>query len=184
MNSQEVTDKKRQYLKEYYQRNKERLKENAQEYRRRNPERSQALVREWHADPKNSERIAEYRKQYYKDHREKILSRSKARVVDPALESERQRLWRVKHKDKHCAKNAKYRASRIKRTPRWLTDDDKWMISEIYELAALRTKMTGMKWHVDHIIPLNGKIVSGLHVPENMQVIPSVLNFRKHNQFA
>lgn len=184
MNSPEVADKKREYLKEYYQSNKERLKAKAQEYRRLNPERSQALVREWHADPKNSERRTEYKKQYYKDHRAKILARSKARVVDPASESERQRLWRLEHKEKHCAKNAKYRASRIKRTPGWLTDDDQWMIAEIYEFAALRSKVTGIKWHVDHIVPLNGKSVSGLHVPGNLQVIPAVLNFRKHNKFA
>lgn len=71
----------------------------------------------------------------------------------------------------------------IKRTPMWLTEDDCWLMSEAYELAALRTAATGVKHHVDHIIPLRGKIVSGLHVPQNLQVIPWIDNQRKTNKF-
>lgn len=68
------------------------------------------------------------------------------------------------------------------RTPKWLTEDDKWMIKEAYELAALRTKLLGFAWHVDHIIPLQGKTVSGLHTPTNLQVIPGIENIRKKNK--
>jgi len=68
------------------------------------------------------------------------------------------------------------------RTPTWLTKDDKWLIKEIYEFAALRTKFFGFSWHVDHIIPLQGKTVSGLHVPNNLQVIPAMENIRKKNK--
>jgi hypothetical protein len=70
------------------------------------------------------------------------------------------------------------------RTPIWLTEDDKWMMKEAYELAALRTKMFGFSWHVDHIVPLQGKAVSGLHVPTNLQVIPWLDNIRKKNKVA
>ena len=68
------------------------------------------------------------------------------------------------------------------RVPIWLTDDDKWMIKEAYELASLRTKLFGFSWHVDHILPLRGDTVSGLHVPINLQVIPGVVNIRKKNK--
>ena len=69
------------------------------------------------------------------------------------------------------------------RTPKWLTEDDYWIISEAYELAALRSSVTGVKHHVDHIIPLRGKTVSGLQTPENIQVIPWLDNQRKTNKF-
>jgi len=72
--------------------------------------------------------------------------------------------------------------AKIQRTPSWLSDDELWMIEQAYELAALRTKMFGFAWHVDHVIPLCGKKVSGLHTPYNLQVIPAVENLRKSNR--
>lgn len=80
------------------------------------------------------------------------------------------------------AHTVKRRLAKINRTPTWLTPDDHWMIEQAYELAAIRTKMFGFFWHVDHIIPLQGKTVSGLHVPTNLQVIPAVENIRKGNR--
>ena len=82
------------------------------------------------------------------------------------------------------ANKAKYRASKINRTPKWVDKDHLWLIKQAYELAVLRTKMLGFTWHVDHIIPLNGKTVSGLHVIENIQVIPGVENLLKNNKYA
>jgi len=67
--------------------------------------------------------------------------------------------------------------------PAWLTEDDHWMMKQAYELAELRTKMFGFAWHVDHIIPLQGENVSGLHTPFNLQVIPWSDNVRKSNTF-
>ena len=78
---------------------------------------------------------------------------------------------------------ARRRYAKLKRTPVWLTADDHWMIQQAYELAALRTKMLGFSWHVDHIIPLQGEQVSGLHVPTNLQVIPWLDNVIKANNF-
>ena len=56
-------------------------------------------------------------------------------------------------------------------------------IKQAYELAILRTKKFGFLWHVDHIIPLNGVNVSGLHVIENIQVIPAAENLLKNNKY-
>jgi hypothetical protein len=77
---------------------------------------------------------------------------------------------------------AKRKAAQLQRTPAWLTTDDYWMIEQAYEVAAQRTKLFGFPWHVDHIIPLQGKLVSGLHTPFNLQVIPGVENIRKGNR--
>jgi hypothetical protein len=71
----------------------------------------------------------------------------------------------------------------LQRTPKWLTQDDFWVMREAYELAALRTKMFGFSWHVDHDIPLRGKRVSGLHTPNNLRVVPATVNQAKTNKF-
>lgn len=81
------------------------------------------------------------------------------------------------------ANDAKRHAAKMHRTPAWLTADDLWMIEQAYELAALRTKLFGFSWHVDHVLPLQGKKVSGLHVPNNLQVIPWNDNVSKSNKF-
>jgi hypothetical protein len=84
---------------------------------------------------------------------------------------------------KYAAAAAKHRAVKLQRTPAWLDKDALWMIEQAYELAALRTKLFGFSWHVDHVIPLQGNLVSGLHVPFNLQVIPGFQNIAKNNKF-
>lgn len=83
---------------------------------------------------------------------------------------------------KKAAHLAKRRAAKMLRTPKWLTQDDLWMIEQAYEIASLRTKMTGVSHHVDHILPLQGSVVSGLHVPVNLRVIPWYENLSKANK--
>jgi hypothetical protein len=82
-----------------------------------------------------------------------------------------------------CINSAKRRASKLQRTPNWLTEEDHWMFEEIYSLAKLREELTGVKWHVDHKIPLQGELVCGLHVPTNLQVITATENLSKGNSY-
>lgn len=88
------------------------------------------------------------------------------------------------HRAKLNAKHAKYVADKLQRTPNWLTEFDHIHIKALYQLAAMRTRESGFPWHVDHVIPLRGKKVSGLHTPNNMRVIPGEDNVRKNNMFA
>lgn len=90
---------------------------------------------------------------------------------------------KVNNKGLVNAATAKRRHSQSKRTPVWLTEDEFWMMEQAYELAVLRTKTLGFPWQVDHILPLQGSLVSGLHVPYNLQVIPGMDNVRKSNKF-
>lgn len=60
----------------------------------------------------------------------------------------------------------------------------KFMSAEAHELRKLRNELTGIEWHVDHIVPLNGKQVCGLHIWSNLAVIPKTLNLQKGNNFA
>lgn len=85
---------------------------------------------------------------------------------------------------KRTSLERKRQASKLQRTPAWLTDFDKLKIDCLYQVAAMRTRESGYSWHVDHIIPLQGKTVSGLHVPSNLRVIPAPENLRKNNLYV
>jgi hypothetical protein len=78
---------------------------------------------------------------------------------------------------------ANRRAKMKKAMPKWLTDLDLLHIKCKYQLAAMLSKHTGEQWHVDHIIPINGKFVSGLHVPSNLKVITAKENHFKQNKY-
>lgn len=71
------------------------------------------------------------------------------------------------------------RAKEKRATPAWA---NAFFIKEAYELASLRTKMTGVVWHVDHIVPLQSKRVCGLHWEGNFQVITQKENSAKGNR--
>jgi hypothetical protein len=91
--------------------------------------------------------------------------------------------WSKNNPHRKSSNEARRRAAMMRRTPQWLTEEDRWLIEQAYELALLRTQVFGFAWHVDHIVPLQGKKVSGLHVPNNLQVIPGAENARKHCKY-
>lgn len=86
--------------------------------------------------------------------------------------------WRSRHKEYDVAKTAKRKALKLSATPAW-ADKDK--IKTEYALAKWCTNVMGMSYHVDHIVPLKGKTVCGLHVEANLRVIPAVDNINKSN---
>lgn len=57
------------------------------------------------------------------------------------------------------------------------------LISESYKLRDMRTKATGVKWHVDHIVPLQSELVQGLHCGYNLQLLPASHNIAKGNRW-
>lgn len=77
------------------------------------------------------------------------------------------------------AASARRHAAKLKRTPPWA---DQAAIKAIYAEASKMTQETGVEHHVDHIYPLQGKKVSGLHVHTNLQVLVGVENMRKGNR--
>lgn len=74
----------------------------------------------------------------------------------------------------------KHETSRGRSTPGWA---DQGAIAAFYEIAKRVTRCTGIRFEVDHIIPLQGKNVCGLHVPTNLRVIPKFQNGSKGNRF-
>ena len=99
---------------------------------------------------------------------------------DSAKES---RKYTEKYPAKRAAQKRKIHVKRELAMQTQWTEFDNLFFEEIYDLAKLREKATGFKWHVDHIIPLQNKNVCGLHVPENLQCIPAKLNLIKGNSF-
>jgi hypothetical protein len=130
--------------------------------------------------------VTSYQAKYYVDNKQVI----KERVYD-WIENNRDRhnakcyRWVSANKAKVNARTARRYASRTKATPEWVKSnpDYMWMFTEAYSLAKLRETMVGGKWEVDHIAPIRGKTVCGLHVPWNIQVIQQSENRRKSNIF-
>ena len=75
-----------------------------------------------------------------------------------------------------------HKAALIRATPKCISDADRKLIKSIYEEAKKLTKETGVLHHVDHIVPLRGKGVCGLHAPCNLRPIEASENCRKLNK--
>jgi hypothetical protein len=120
----------------------------------------------------NKEVIAEYQSNYSKENRKSLR----------AYHREWSAEYRVDNRASVNAKAAEYRAAKLKATPPWLTDLHREHIEMFYEAAEKLTKELGIPFEVDHIIPLRGENVKGLHVPWNLQVIPMPDNRSKGNR--
>lgn len=77
---------------------------------------------------------------------------------------------------------AKRRASKLMAKPKWLTKQHIRDMVNIYKESKLKNKESGIEHHVDHIIPLQGKTVCGLHVPWNLQILTRDENLKKSNK--
>lgn len=152
------------------------------------PEKTKALTkRKYH---QNAEKIRTKRRDAYVKNSdvEKELARRRSaiwRANNPAHPGAiaAKAYWKRRNPAKVLAYTMKRRAAQAQRTPAWLTPDDLWLLEQAYELAAQRTRVFGFSWHVDHVLPLHGKYVSGLHVPTNVQVIPGTANVAKANKY-
>ena len=159
-------EKKREYDRAYRAANKEKIAAAkklealekphlgaARKAKYRESHRTELRIKGIAYNQKNADSRAEYLRKYQKKNADKV------------------RLWAMR-----------YHTSKLQRTPVWLTEDDHWMIEQAYDIAVKRTKSTGVMFHVDHIVPLQGASVSGLHVPWNLQVITEAENKRKGNR--
>lgn len=145
-----------------------------------NPEKSAAQKRAYvHANPekvkqwkaadrkRGADGYRQRQRKWYAENREQANAASAA--------------WAKAHPGAVAARAAKRRASELRATPAWADLD---LIADLYTLASIYREHASMQVEVDHIVPLQGKSVCGLHVQDNLQIIPSVLNKSKSNLFA
>lgn len=158
-------------------------RERAADYDKANPEMARA--REARRD----------RSAYYPAHKERILARTKewaaanaGRVAEAAKARRLRRLddakvvaraWRDANRAHRNAKRMARKAAELAATPAWA---DPSKIVEFYETAQGLSMLTGEWHHVDHIVPLMGKMVCGLHVEHNLRVIQAPENWAKNNR--
>lgn len=107
----------------------------------------------------NPDKLSQYeRKKYLKN------------IIDPTFRA------------KKLSRSNKRRASKLNATPSWLSKEQIQEIDELYEIAKIFKIYTGLSYHVDHIVPLNNKLVCGLHVPWNLQILEEKDNLKKNNR--
>ena len=122
----------------------------------------------WRAQ--NPEKMAQYKKEWAERNRKKAAESIKK--------------WKERNKHKISAYVEKRRAAKMKCLPCWNNSFDSFVFEESARIARLRSKVTGIKWSVDHMLPLQADTVCGLHSWRNLQVIPSTLNFSKANKMV
>jgi hypothetical protein len=154
------------------------------EYRRLNAKpHSNEYVKEWRS--KNKEKNYQYVKKWNDSNKQKRRDIEKAwKIKNPEkvklYNKKSGAKWAKNNKGIRNAIDIKRKTSLLQRTPKWA---DLEKIKQFYIEAAKLTKETGIPYEVDHIIPLQGKLVSGLHVHNNLQILTRSENRSKRNKY-
>lgn len=139
---------------------------------RSDPAKEIALVRAYQI--RNAEKVRVAKKRYYEANHEAALERArKWRAANRPLHHAYLKAWAARNADRNRFYCAKRHASKLQRTPAWAEIK---LMDDFY-----RNCPPGH--HVDHIIPLRGRLVSGLHVLRNLQYLPATENLIKKNKF-
>ena len=158
----------------------------SKEYYLKNKERILARNKAWVKD--HAEQVREYKKirnQNLSDEKKEMYNlRARERYhQNKKQNSLRKKIYRTNNRFIINELSSKRRAAQFHRVPKWLTSFDKLKIKCVYSIASMLTRENKELWVVDHIIPLQGKRVSGLHVPSNLQVMRARENESKFNKF-
>ena len=173
--SEHIEDEKKYYQankekivlwgKQYYKANKEEKREYGKKYYQANKEKVALLHKQYYEA--NKEEIAAYKKQWAKDNHEERITYHKQ--------------WREDNPEKIARLRIIRKIAIKQQCPDWA---DREAIRAIYLEAQRLTRITGEPHEVDHIIPLQGKYVRGLHIENNLQILTARDNAIKHNKFT
>jgi len=119
---------------------------------------------------------------YYQENREAKLAKA-AKYYQENHETlvAKSAEYRKANLDKYRAASAKRRAAKLQRTPSWV---DFEAIAAVYAEARRLESLDGIPRHVDHIIPLQGELVSGFHIAGNLEILTAHENLSKSNKFV
>jgi hypothetical protein len=141
-----------------------------------------AKVREY--DARNRERKATCNREYKKANRQKISDKNKIRYrKKKGTLLAYVKKWRMNNPHKVAEHRLKRQEALQNSQPDWLSQEHLLQIKYIYQQAKDCSVTTGETYEVDHIVPLRGKGVCGLHVPWNLQILPRDLNRSKSNHY-
>lgn len=132
----------------------------------------------------NPDKKSKWDKTYYEANKSKLLEKSRQRhLANPERKKEMSRQWKKQNADKVRMYNASRKKAIKQATPAWVTADDRFIVQEVYHAAVALEQCTGVKYHVDHIVPIKGQNVCGLNVWWNLRPLPAIENLCKSNSF-
>jgi hypothetical protein len=150
------------------------------QWRLKNLDRARAIERA--SKERNKEKVLARKAEYRKRCADKIRAYNAAyQEKNPRLMLEARKKWAARNPHVYNDSRARRRALEVTAMPVWA---DREAIRRIYEQRVEITKATGIEHHVDHVVPLRGKTVCGLHVHYNLIVIPAAQNCRKSNKWG
>ena len=133
----------------------------------------------------NIEHLKIYKRQWRETHTDQIYRKNKIwRKANPDKERASIDRWQKANPDKLNATCAKRRATKLHATPPWLTSTQIKQIERYYMVAKWIESILHEPIQVDHIVPLQGNNVSGLHVPWNLQLLTAQKNKIKGNRYS
>lgn len=145
---------------------------------------NKAVVREGRRERYDPEKSKALSRQYYQRNKAKCRELAdRWAIKNPEKLREVWRNYSRRNRDYRNMQSSRRRAAKRNRYPLWGRELTDFVMREASALARKRTKVFGFSWDVDHIVPLLGEKVSGLHVWSNLQVIPSSLNRAKSNKW-
>lgn len=147
-----------------------------------NPDAHKSAMKKWWENNKDTHNTRVKRWQNNNAQKMRYNARKWA-AANPEKVKLKSAVYRSKNKAKVTAWAVTAQARRQKRVPSWLTQNDFLEFRAIYAMSKHLSQVTGTIWEVDHVVPLQGKNVSGLHVPVNLQIVPKSVNRNKRNLF-
>lgn len=165
----------------WYAENAEKKKASDKRWRQENTERSRAGQRAWREKQGSELRIKQRAYHHRPDIRERRLKRNAERTVERAAVF---RSWAARNRDQVQLLRSFRRVAKYRGTLPCLTPADKAAIRECYRTAEIYRELFALDVQVDHVIPLQGRDVSGLHVPWNLRILPRLENIRKGNRWS